>query len=87
MGRFRHDVSDDEGGGNIIIPTPYWTAYDLMAKSLGAQTRLLRTEMENGWKVDLDKLEAMIDKDTRMIILNNPNNPTSKVMDAETLTA
>jgi len=72
-------------GGNIVIPTPYWTAYDLIAKSLGAQTKLLRTEMEDGWKVDLDKLEAMIDKDTRMIILNNPNNPTSKVIDAETL--
>jgi aspartate aminotransferase len=72
-------------GGNVIIPTPYWTAYDLMAKSLGAQTKLLRTEMEDGWKVDLDKLEAMIDKNTRMIILNNPNNPTSKVIDAETL--
>jgi aspartate aminotransferase len=74
-----------KGGGNIIIPTPYWTAYELMAKSLGAQTRLLRTEMENKWKIDLGKLEAMIDKDTRMIILNNPNNPTSKVMDSKTL--
>jgi aspartate aminotransferase len=73
------------GGGNVIIPTPYWTAYDLIAKSLGAQTKLLRTEMENKWKVDLDKLDALIDKDTRMIILNNPNNPTSKVMDSETL--
>jgi len=72
-------------GGNIIIPTPYWTAYELMAKSLGAQTKLLRTEMENGWKVDLAKLEAMIDKDTKMIVLNNPNNPTSKVMDSATL--
>lgn len=74
-----------KGGGNVIIPTPYWTAYDLIAKSLGAQTKLLKTEMENGWKVDLDKLERLIDKDTRMIILNNPNNPTSKVMDAKTL--
>jgi len=74
-----------KGGGNIIIPTPYWTAYDLMAKSLGAQTKLLRTEMEDGWNVDLGKLEAMIDKDTKMIILNNPNNPTSKVMDPKTL--
>ena len=42
-----------KAGGNVIIPTPYWTAYDLIAKSLGAQTKLLRTEMENGWKVDL----------------------------------
>ena len=30
-----------KGGGNVIIPTPYWTAYDLIAKSLGAQTKLL----------------------------------------------
>ena len=74
-----------KSGGNVIIPTPYWTAYDLIAKSLGAQTKLLRTEMEDGWKVDLDKLENLIDKNTKMIILNNPNNPTSKVMDAETL--
>ncbi len=72
-------------GGNVIIPTPYWTAYDLIAKSLGAKTKLLRTELENDWKVDLDNLEKLIDKDTRMIILNNPNNPTSKVMNAETL--
>ncbi|HUT17152.1 MAG TPA: pyridoxal phosphate-dependent aminotransferase [Acidobacteriota bacterium] len=72
-------------GGNVIIPTPYWTAYDLIAKSLGAKTKLLQTEFENDWKVDLDKLEKLIDKDTRMIVLNNPNNPTSKVMDADTL--
>jgi aspartate aminotransferase len=74
-----------KAGGNVVIPTPYWTAYDLIAKSLGAQTRLLRTEMEDGWKVNLDKLETMIDKNTRMIIINNPNNPTSKVMDSQTL--
>ncbi|MGD0645130.1 MAG: pyridoxal phosphate-dependent aminotransferase [Candidatus Bathyarchaeia archaeon] len=74
-----------KSGGNVIIPTPYWTAYDLIAKSLGAQTKLLRTELEDDWKVDLDKLEGMINKDTRMIILNNPNNPTSKVMDPKTL--
>jgi aspartate aminotransferase len=73
------------GGGNVIIPTPYWTAYDLIAKSLGAKTKLLRTEMENGWKVDLAELESLIDKETKMIILNNPNNPTSKVLDAKTL--
>jgi aspartate aminotransferase len=73
------------GGGNVIIPTPYWTAYDLIAKSLGAQTKLLKTELENEWEVDLDKLRKLIDENTKMIILNNPNNPTSKVMDEKTL--
>jgi aspartate aminotransferase len=73
------------GGGNVIIPTPYWTAYELTAKSLGAQTKLLSTELGSQWKIDLGKLDDLIDQDTRMIILNNPNNPTSKVIDAETL--
>ena len=74
-----------KNGGNVIIPTPYWTAYDLIAKSLGAKTKLLRTEMEDGWKIDLGQLESLIDEETRMIILNNPNNPTSKVIDSKTL--
>jgi aspartate aminotransferase len=74
-----------KGGGNAIVPTPYWTAYDLTAKSIGAQTRLLRTELDHKWRVDLEKLEDLIDKETRMIILNNPNNPTSKVMDPDVL--
>ncbi len=74
-----------KSGGNVIIPTPYWTAYDLAAKSIGAQTKLLRTEMENNWKVDLNKLEKLIDRETKLIILNNPNNPTSKVIDPKTL--
>ncbi len=73
------------GGGNVIIPTPYWTAYDLIAKAIGAETRLLRTELDNNWQIDLGRLEDMIDAKTRMIILNNPNNPTSKVLDEEVL--
>ncbi|MCL2686491.1 MAG: pyridoxal phosphate-dependent aminotransferase, partial [Candidatus Bathyarchaeota archaeon] len=74
-----------KNGGNVIIPTPYWTAYDLIAKTLGIKTKLLRTEMENDWKVDPNELESLIDAETKMIILNNPNNPTSKAMDNKTL--
>jgi aspartate aminotransferase len=72
-------------GGNVIVPTPYWTAYELTAKSLGAKTKLLRTEFDSQWQIDLEKLEDLIDGETRMIILNNPNNPTSKVMAPEIL--
>ncbi len=74
-----------KSGGNVIIPTPYWTAYELIAKTIGAKVKLLKTTLENEWKVDPEELEALVDKDTKMIILNNPNNPTSKVMDGKTL--
>ncbi|HII84989.1 TPA: pyridoxal phosphate-dependent aminotransferase [Candidatus Bathyarchaeota archaeon] len=72
-------------GGNVVIPTPYWTAYDLIAKTVGVETRLLKTELDDEWRIDLDKLEKLIDNKTRMIILNNPSNPTSKIMDNEVL--
>jgi len=72
-------------GGNVIIPTPYWTAYELTAKSLGAETRFLRTEIDSNWKIDPEKLEDLIDEKTRLIILTNPNNPTSKVIDEKVL--
>jgi aspartate aminotransferase len=72
-------------GGNVVIPTPYWTAYALTAKTLGAETRLVKTELDSNWKIDLETLENAIDKDTRMIILNNPKNPTSNVINPKVL--
>ena len=70
-----------KNGGNVIIPTPYWTSYELIAKSLGAEARLLRTEITSNWQIDIEKLENLIDQNTRLIVLNNPNNPTSKCLE------
>jgi aspartate aminotransferase len=74
-----------KNGGNVIIPTPYWTAYELAAKSLGAETRFLKTNMESNWKIDTEKLRNLIDSKTRLIMVNNPNNPTSKIIDNDVL--
>ncbi|MCJ7714481.1 pyridoxal phosphate-dependent aminotransferase [Candidatus Bathyarchaeota archaeon] len=68
-------------GGNVVIPTPYWTAYGLIAKTLGVEARFCKTKLDSNWQVDLQTFEELIDNDTRLIILNNPCNPTSKVMD------
>jgi aspartate aminotransferase len=74
-----------KNGGNVVIPTPYWTAYELAAKDIGAETRFVVTDLDSKWKIDPEKLESVIDKDTRMIILNNPRNPTSNVIDKRVL--
>lgn len=70
-----------KNGGNIVLPTPYWTAYELAAKSLGAEVRFVRTELESDWRIDTRKLDELVDKNTKLIVLSNPNNPTSKVID------
>lgn len=74
-----------KSGDNVVIPTPCWTAYELIAKSLGVETRFLRTKIDSSWKIDVEKLEGLCDRRTRLLILNNPNNPTSKVIDEKIL--
>jgi aspartate aminotransferase len=71
-------------GENVVVPSPHWTSYELAAKELGTEIRFLRGDLESEWKVDPEKLEDLIDEDTRLIILNSPNNPTSKVIDDKT---
>jgi aspartate aminotransferase len=74
-----------KNNGNVVIPTPYWSAYELIAKSLGAEVRFLKTEFDLNWKIDIERFEDLVDQETRLIILNNPNNPTSRVVDNTTI--
>ena len=71
-------------GENIVIPSPHWTSYELGAKKVGAKIRFLKGSFESNWKINPKKIEAMIDENTKLIILNSPNNPTSKVIDDKT---
>ncbi|UCE57854.1 MAG: pyridoxal phosphate-dependent aminotransferase [Candidatus Bathyarchaeota archaeon] len=67
-------------GGNVVIPTPHWTSYELAARNLGAQLRFLKTHIDSDWKIDVEELEKLVDRKTGLVVLNNPNNPTSKVI-------
>jgi len=71
-------------GENIVVPSPYWTSYELAAKRVGAEIRFLKRDLDSDWKVDVAELENLVDKDTKLLILNSPNNPTSKVIDEKT---
>lgn len=70
---------------NLILISPHWTAYELMAKKIGAEIKFLKTELESNWEINLEELEKLIDRRTKMMILNNPHNPTSKVFGEKTI--
>jgi len=74
-----------KNGGNIIIPSPHWTAYELIAKSLGVEVRFLRTELDSNWQINVEDLSNLIDRQTKLLILCNPNNPTSVALKDENL--
>lgn len=71
--------------GNVLIISPHWTAYELIAKEIGAEPRYIATDLSSDWDVDLGKMEEMIDSNTKLIIFSNPNNPTSKLMKENTI--
>jgi len=64
----------------VIIPQPAWPAYEECAMLTKGRVIPLPTTLEDGWELDMSKLEEEMRKGARMLVLNNPSNPTGKVV-------
>ena len=58
----------------------YQQLYDI-PRALGAEVDLWRIHEDRGWYPDLDELERLVRPDTKLICLNNANNPTGTFLD------
>ncbi len=67
-------------GDEVVIPAPYWAAYGLMAKLVGADPVYVTCPQNNGFKLRPEDLEAAITPRSKWLILNLPNNPTGAAM-------
>jgi aspartate aminotransferase len=72
-------------GDEVILIEPAWPAYRECTDFVGAKSRILRTNLAQNWTPDMQSLEALVTNNTKMIIINSPNNPTGKVLDGKTL--
>ena len=73
-----------EGDRVISIMPTYQQLYSI-PESIGADLAVMHLKQENGYLVDLDELRALVTPDTKMICINNPNNPTGALMSREQL--
>ncbi|TYC47983.1 aminotransferase [Weissella muntiaci] len=74
-----------EPGDHVIAEYPsYQQLYDI-PKSLGAEVGYWHIYEENNWYPKLEELRAMIRPNTKMIALNNANNPTGTILDRDFL--
>ena len=55
------------------------------SESFGADLKLLHLSEKNGFLPDLDELRALAVPGTKMICINNPNNPTGALMTKDML--
>ena len=49
-------------------------------EAIGADVRLMHLRQENGYLPDLAELRSLVDVNTKLICVNNPNNPTGALM-------
>lgn len=67
-------------GDEIIVIEPAWPAYKDCALNAGIKVRTINTTFENKWEPSLEQIKKTINSNTKMIVLNYPNNPTGKIL-------
>ena len=67
-------------GDEMIVIEPAWPAYKDCALNAGIKIRTINTTLESKWEPTLEQIEKIINSNTKMIVLNYPNNPTGKIL-------
>src|SRR5580698_4983404 len=72
-----------ESGANVVLPKPGFPANTALAESLGIAIRYYTLRAENQYRVDLDEIRRLVDRNTRLLLVNSPHNPTGAVLSDE----
>ncbi len=74
-------------GDHALIATPNYATNLETPRAIGADLEPLELRFEDGWALDLDRLEASLRPTTRLVSVTYPHNPTGAMIDAATLDA
>ena len=72
-------------GDEVLVPVPYWVSYSEMVKIAGGKVVLLPTAKEDQFILKPDELKKHISSRSKVLMLNNPNNPTGSVYSRDDL--
>lgn len=72
-----------EPGDEVIVPDPGFPTYYSVIKACGAKPVRVPLKEENSFRMNPADVRAAITPNTRLIILNSPQNPTGSVMTKE----
>tara|TARA_Y100001978_G_scaffold26386_1_gene22552 strand:+ start:1216 stop:2394 length:1179 start_codon:yes stop_codon:yes gene_type:complete len=72
-------------GDEVLIPSPYWLSYPEMARLAGARPVSVASSAADGFRLDVQALEAAVTPATRLLVINSPGNPTGRVLSRDEL--
>lgn len=70
-------------GGNVVSAHPAYMSLIRVAEAAGGTWKPV--PLKEDWSHDLDAMEAAVDKDTKLVYICNPNNPTGTITDSKKL--
>ena len=72
-------------GDDALLPDPGYIAYPAIAEIASADVRYYRTPAAQGFAFDRDKFDKAVTDRTKLVVINSPSNPTSRVISADDL--
>jgi aspartate aminotransferase len=70
-----------EEGDEVVVPTPYWVTFGDIARFVNANVIFAPTKESDGFRLTTGILERALTPQTRMVVVNSPNNPSGAVLD------
>jgi aspartate/methionine/tyrosine aminotransferase len=69
-----------EPGANVVLPNPGFPTNQAVAESLGLQVRRYTLRAENQFQIDVNEIQKLVDRSTKLVLVNSPHNPTGAVL-------
>ena len=69
-----------EPGANVILPQPCYAPFSALPESLRTEIRYYGIRRENNFQIDLDEIKKLADRNTKLILVNSPHNPTGATL-------
>ncbi len=74
---------DKQAEMEIVVVTPCYPSLVKMAEQLGIKVRCLAVNFEEDWQTNEQALLALVNGNTRLIVLNSPHNPSGSIINNE----
>jgi aspartate/methionine/tyrosine aminotransferase len=68
-------------GDHAVVVRPAYQSLAEVARSAGAEVTRVDVHEADGWRLDLDEVRAALRPNTRIILINEPHNPTGALSD------
>lgn len=67
-------------GDEAILLAPAWVSYEPIILAAGGVPVTAKLDYRNGYRITESVLEAAVTEQTRLLIINYPNNPTGRIL-------